>query len=156
QWANRLHPHSSMGGIVDTAGRGVLVLTNSTISGNNARTIRLNSHGGGGGGSTTVTTTTTVDGVMTEYPQEMLYSSANTLMSQVVHNVPSANYFSALDSFGSIERRRLVQPVMTGVPAPQSGTGTTLNDLAGLFRQDKPIYVLAELDATTFQKEPAE
>jgi len=104
-----------------------------------------------------ITTTSTLDGVITDYPQEMLYSNANTLMSQVVHTNPSAAYFSTLDYFGSsAERRRLVQPVMTGVPAPQSGAGTTLSDLAALFRQDKPIYVLAELDATTFQKEPAE
>ena len=119
--------------------------------------VQVFNHGRVIWGSTFITTTTTLDGVITDYPQEMLYSSANTLMSQVVDTNPSAAYFSALDSYGSIDRRRLVQPIMMGVPAPQSGMGgTTLNEMVALFRRDRPIYVLAELDATTFQKEPAE
>lgn len=103
-----------------------------------------------------ITITMPSDGVVTEYPVEMTYNSAKTLMSQVVRGSPSVSYLSALDSFASgTEHRHLMQPIMTGIAPPQSGIGTSLEELTQFFKPDKPIYVVAELDATTFQKEPA-
>lgn len=108
---------------------------------------------GAKGATSVITPTGSIDSVITEYQSSMLQNSATTLGMKVDRFDAVQGHSISYGIAQGDERTTLTEPLLNGLPSSPI-SGTTLAELATLFSPDVPIRIVAQLNATTFEKDP--